>query len=58
VHSRYAGSFKGAIIADVAMLARNPTNEQKISQFSFDPILSDVKLVFPALKTTILEINE
>jgi hypothetical protein len=54
VHSRYAGAFQGAIIADVAMMARNPTTTDTIGQFEYDPIFDTLPTILPALTTNIL----
>ncbi len=56
VHSRYAGTFKGVIISDVAMLARN-TSSQTIEQFVYDPVFDQVPVILPALTTTIISVK-
>jgi hypothetical protein len=58
IHSRYAGNFKGVIICDVAMLARNPSTS-KIEQFVYDPVFDDIPAdnFLPALKTEIFSVQ-
>ena len=57
VHSRYGGSLKGAIIADVAMLARNPSSSTLIEQFQYDTVIDGITVVLPALTTDILVVK-
>ncbi len=57
VHSYYGGTFKGVIIGDVAMLARNPSNQNVIEQYIYDPLFDSVPLILPALSTRILDIQ-
>lgn len=58
IHSRYAGTFQGVIIADVAMLARNPSSTQ-LEQFIYDPVFDSIPAtsILPALTTQVLSIQ-
>jgi len=58
IHSRYGGNFKGVIICDVAMLARNPS-ATKLEQFIYDPVFDNVpeENFLPALTTQIFSVQ-
>jgi hypothetical protein len=57
IHSRYGGSFKGVIIGDVAMLARNPSSSLTLEQFNYDAVFDTTPWFLPALKTTVLQVQ-
>jgi hypothetical protein len=57
IHSRYAGSFQGVVIGEVAMLARNPSTTTTIEQYSYDPIFNSAPAILPALSTDVLVVK-
>jgi hypothetical protein len=58
IHSRYFGDFKGVIIAEVAMLARNPSSKV-FEQFLYDPKFDSIPVgsILPALSTPIFDVK-
>jgi len=56
VHSRYFGDFEGAIIADVAFLARNPAG-QSLERFVYDTAFDSATAVLPAINRDLLKIR-
>lgn len=59
IHSRYFGDFKGVIIAEVAMLARNPSSKV-FEQFLYDSRFDSIPVgsILPALSTPIFDIRQ
>jgi hypothetical protein len=57
IHSRYGGTLQGVMIGDVAMLARNPSQNVQLEQFAYDPTFDNVQIVLPALTTDVLNIQ-
>lgn len=58
VHGRYAGQFRGVIIAEAAMLARNPAPTTSLEEFLYDPVFDTLTEVLPALNhVTLLDLT-
>jgi hypothetical protein len=56
VHSRYYGDIEGAVITDVAFLARNPAG-QNLERFVYDSVFDTAPAVLPALGRDMLRIR-
>jgi hypothetical protein len=51
IHSRYAGSVKGVMIADIAIFLLGASNNNN-AHFIYDPVFDDVPAILPALPRT------
>lgn len=57
VHSRYYGDIEGAVIAEIAFLARNPAG-QSYERFVYDTVFDSAPAVFPAFSRDLLKIKD
>ena len=56
VHSRYFGDIEGAVIADVAFLARNPAGVS-LEHFVYDSVFDTAPAILPALPRAVLRVK-